>query len=156
MKTKDYLEVQSIERKSHPVKTSKLILEALSSDYQFVSKKGVKSALVRKETHWSGLKKDGVLCSCEVASLEERYTKDLRNAGLSDDQVEVMTTHHLAKVRPLNSTSKASIIAGFFAAFITGLFACTWMIRIVKRSKLSYFSFYCFAVGLAAIIWSIV
>jgi undecaprenyl-diphosphatase len=67
-----------------------------------------------------------------------------------------MTTHHLSKVRPLGSTNKASIIAGFFAAFFTGLLACTWMTKIVKRSKLSYFSFYCFAVGLAAIIWSIV
>ena len=45
---------------------------------------------------------------------------------------------------------------GFVAAFITGLVACTWMISLVKRSKLVYFSFYCFVVGTAAIIWSFV
>jgi len=41
--------------------------------------------------------------------------------------------------------------AGFFTAFIVGLFACTWMINIVKRSKLKYFAYYCFVVGFVAI-----
>jgi len=47
-----------------------------------------------------------------------------------------------------------ALSVGFFAAFITGLFACTWMISLVKKSKLVYFSLYCFVVGTAAIIWS--
>lgn len=47
------------------------------------------------------------------------------------------------------------ISAGFIAAFITGIAACTWMISLVKKSKLSYFSYYCFAVGLIAIVWSV-
>ena len=47
------------------------------------------------------------------------------------------------------------ISAGFIAAFITGIAACTWMISLVKKSKLSYFSYYCFAVGLIAIAWSV-
>lgn len=41
---------------------------------------------------------------------------------------------------------------GFAAAFITGLFACRWMISLVKRSNLKYFSFYCFAVAATTII----
>lgn len=41
---------------------------------------------------------------------------------------------------------------GFIAAFITGMFACTWMISLVKKSKLTYFSVYCFIVGLLALI----
>lgn len=40
---------------------------------------------------------------------------------------------------------------GFVAAFVTGLFACTWMIRLVKNSKLTYFSIYCFVVAVIAI-----
>lgn len=40
---------------------------------------------------------------------------------------------------------------GFIAAFISGLVACTWMIKLVKKSKLSYFSIYCVIVGLIAI-----
>lgn len=42
-------------------------------------------------------------------------------------------------------------VAGFLAAFISGLFACTWMISLVKRSKLSYFALYCAIVGMIAI-----
>ncbi len=44
--------------------------------------------------------------------------------------------------------------AGFIAAFICGLIACTWMIAIVKKSKLRYFSIYCVVIGFAAIIAS--
>ena len=44
----------------------------------------------------------------------------------------------------------APLAIGFIAAFITGLVACTWMISLVKKSKLVYFSFYCFVVGTAA------
>lgn len=40
---------------------------------------------------------------------------------------------------------------GFVASFIAGLFACKWMISIVKKSKLSYFAFYCFIIGVIAI-----
>ncbi len=43
---------------------------------------------------------------------------------------------------------------GFIAAFASGLLACKWMIALVKRSKLSYFSIYCAIVGLIAIIYS--
>lgn len=57
-----------------------------------------------------------------------------------------------------NSTESISfpvILIGFLAAFVTGIVACTWMISIVKKSKLSYFSFYCFGVGAIAMAWSL-
>ncbi|UZO82643.1 undecaprenyl-diphosphate phosphatase [Aquimarina sp. ERC-38] len=44
------------------------------------------------------------------------------------------------------------MIIGFFAAFISGLFACTWMISLVRKSKLSYFAIYCALVGFIAIV----
>lgn len=44
-----------------------------------------------------------------------------------------------------------ALIIGFLAAFIAGLFACTWMINIVRKSKLSWFAIYCLIVGLSAI-----
>ena len=43
------------------------------------------------------------------------------------------------------------ITAGFIAAFLAGLLACKWMISLVKKSKLSYFSIYCAIVGSIAI-----
>ena len=45
--------------------------------------------------------------------------------------------------------------AGFVAAFIAGLAACTWMIKLVRQSKLTYFAIYCLIVGLIALAWSI-
>ncbi len=44
---------------------------------------------------------------------------------------------------------------GFFAAFISGLFACTWMISLVKRSKLTYFAIYCAIVGSITIMFAL-
>jgi len=44
------------------------------------------------------------------------------------------------------------VVFGFVAAFLTGLFACRWMIAIVKNSKLLYFAIYCFIIGSIAII----
>lgn len=40
---------------------------------------------------------------------------------------------------------------GFAAAFFTGLVACTWMIKLVKNSQLSYFAYYCFAIAALAL-----
>lgn len=50
----------------------------------------------------------------------------------------------------------SALIVGFFAAFISGCFACKWMISIVKRCKLIYFSIYCTIAGILAIALSIV
>ncbi|WP_299553484.1 undecaprenyl-diphosphate phosphatase [Seonamhaeicola sp.] len=49
------------------------------------------------------------------------------------------------------SQNFTTLSIGFIAAFIAGLFACTWMIALVKKSKLSYFAIYCVIVGLIAI-----
>ncbi|MBV7268899.1 undecaprenyl-diphosphate phosphatase [Winogradskyella luteola] len=53
------------------------------------------------------------------------------------------------------STNFTYLSVGFIAAFISGLFACTWMIKLVKQSKLTYFAIYCIIVGVIAIIWSL-
>lgn len=41
---------------------------------------------------------------------------------------------------------------GFIAAFLTGLFACTLMIKIVKNSQLKYFSYYCFGIAIISLL----
>lgn len=43
------------------------------------------------------------------------------------------------------------LLVGFVAAFVSGLLACKWMIRIVKEKKLIYFAAYCLVIGLIAI-----
>ena len=42
-------------------------------------------------------------------------------------------------------------VAGFLAAFLSGLFACTAMLKIVRNGKLVWFSSYCVVIGLIAI-----
>ena len=49
----------------------------------------------------------------------------------------------------------SSYVFGFLSAFISGIFACKWMIVIVKKSKMKYFSLYCLAVGLICIFFSL-
>ncbi len=43
------------------------------------------------------------------------------------------------------------LLVGFVAAFISGLLACSLMIKVVKRGKLIYFAVYCLIIGLIAI-----
>ena len=54
-----------------------------------------------------------------------------------------------------NSSEIMPMTAGFIAAFIAGLLACKWMIALVKKSKLIYFSIYCAIIGLIAVVYSL-
>ena len=51
------------------------------------------------------------------------------------------------------SVDLAPLGIGFVVAFMTGLLACVWMIRLVKNSKLSYFSIYCFSVAALVLVY---
>lgn len=68
-----------------------------------------------------------------------KIAKDLLDGGfsLNGDQIGILAT-------------------GFAAAFITGLFACQWMIKLVRHAQLKYFSYYCFVVGGIAIAYQLV
>lgn len=48
--------------------------------------------------------------------------------------------------------SPMSLLLGFVSAFLSGLFACTLMINIVKRAKLWVFAIYCLIAGIACIL----
>jgi undecaprenyl-diphosphatase len=49
-----------------------------------------------------------------------------------------------------------AMMCGFVTAFLSGAFACKWMINIVKKGKLIYFAYYCIAAGLFAVIKSLI
>lgn len=57
-----------------------------------------------------------------------------------------------AATTPALDGATLPLVVGFIAAFVTGLLACRLMITLVRRAKLKYFSFYCFAVGIAAVL----
>ena len=43
------------------------------------------------------------------------------------------------------------MVIGFIAAFFTGLLACSWMVKLVKKGKLIWFAIYCVVIGLVTI-----
>ncbi|MDA9663510.1 undecaprenyl-diphosphate phosphatase [bacterium] len=53
------------------------------------------------------------------------------------------------------SSESIPLLFGFISAFIVGIIACKWMIRIVRNSNLRYFSLYCIIIGFLCIIYSI-
>lgn len=65
-----------------------------------------------------------------------KIAKDLLSGDLAESEMNILP-----------------LVVGFLAAFIAGVAACTWMIALVRKSKLSYFAIYCFLVGLTAIIF---
>jgi undecaprenyl-diphosphatase len=49
-------------------------------------------------------------------------------------------------------TSLAVIMIGFLTAFISGYFACKWMITLVKKGNLIWFAIYCILIGIVSIL----
>ena len=47
------------------------------------------------------------------------------------------------------------LLVGFIGAFVTGCFACKFMIDIVKKGKLIYFAIYCAIIGSIAILYAL-
>lgn len=45
---------------------------------------------------------------------------------------------------------------GFIASFISGIIACSWMLSLVRKGNIFYFSIYCFTIGVVAIVFSII
>lgn len=78
-----------------------------------------------------------------VSSLEKTFGKALGET-ISKDKYLIRSKAHIGL---------GVLLAGFIAAFLTGLLACQWMIALVKKSNLKYFSYYCMIAGLGAIIF---
>ena len=47
----------------------------------------------------------------------------------------------------INLILALALCLGFVSAFVSGLFACKWMIAIVKKAKLMWFALYCLLVA---------
>ena len=50
--------------------------------------------------------------------------------------------------------SPVCLVAGFLAAFLSGLFACKVMIALVKKARLTWFALYCLVVSLLLLIFA--
>lgn len=45
------------------------------------------------------------------------------------------------------------LLVGFMVAFVVGCAACKWMLELVKRGKLVWFSIYCVLMGIICLLW---
>lgn len=52
-----------------------------------------------------------------------------------------------------NGVGVVALLVGFFSSFLVGCCACRWMINLVKRGKLVWFSIYCVVMGIICILW---
>ena len=66
------------------------------------------------------------------------------------EMIELIQTGTLGTELPLSS-----MLVGFFAAFISGCFACKFMINLVRQGKLIYFAIYCALIGAFTIVYSL-
>jgi len=53
------------------------------------------------------------------------------------------------------TASMPVMLAGAFFAAVTGIFALLFLMNIVRKGKLSYFAYYCWAIGLLAICYGL-
>ena len=152
METIKYLEIRELEGLDVRHRTEMIVDEIHGNiDMQSINLNLLNEAIIKKETAWSMLKSDS-----NSQTVKKNFEKDLRKALLNDQQIKKVINNDLAKVRPHHATTIISIIIGFITAFIVGLFACKWMIKLVKNSQLKYFAYYCFVVGSIVIVSSII
>ncbi len=66
-----------------------------------------------------------------------KMAKDIMDGSLLNDQTDFL-----------------GLSVGFISALIVGIFACKWMVALVRKSQLRYFGIYCILIGFVAMIGS--
>lgn len=72
----------------------------------------------------------------------------LGEALLDFKHIVAPSAEYLAEHGIEEPVSMLPLLVGFVAAFVSGCFACKWMIALVKKCKLIYFAIYCALAGL--------
>lgn len=72
----------------------------------------------------------------------------LGEALLDFKHIVAPSAEYLAEHGIEEPISMVPLLVGFLAAFVSGCFACKWMIALVKKCKLIYFAIYCALAGL--------
>ena len=76
----------------------------------------------------------------------------LGEAILDLKHIVAPSAEYLSEHAVSSPLSGSALAIGFFAAFVSGCFACKWMLSIVKKCKLIYFGIYCAIVGTLVLI----
>jgi undecaprenyl-diphosphatase len=51
------------------------------------------------------------------------------------------------------SQEAVTLFIGTIAAYVVGVIALKWLLGVIRRGRLDWFAYYCYAVGLAGLIW---
>ena len=85
--------------------------------------------------------------------LTPKIEKELKKKLTSDPLIQ--NYYKYLKIESEQNGFPFYLLIGFVAAFISGLFACKLMIKIVNNSKLIYFAIYCLVIGSIAIFYTL-
>ena len=76
----------------------------------------------------------------------------LGEALLDFKHIIAPSAEYLAEHGATAAIPTTSLLVGFLAAFVSGCFACKWMIALVKKCKLIYFGIYCALAGILVLV----
>lgn len=155
LKVKKYAEVTALEELSVDDRVE-VILQKSKDDVLIndAIQMKIEPLLKVREIGWDNLASSGKASSKSIAEVGNNFSLAISNTDLTKEQFEYFTADSFSGFRPVAKTSTTSLSLGFVAAFLTGLLACTWMIKLVKKSQLKYFAFYCMVVGAISIIYA--
>jgi undecaprenyl-diphosphatase len=75
---------------------------------------------------------------------------------LGEALLDILKILRGGEITALSTIPVSVMIGGFVTAFLSGAFACKWMINIVKSGKLIYFAYYCIAMALFVVIYLLI
>jgi undecaprenyl-diphosphatase len=156
VKTKKLVEISELESQNKIERVSTLMEEfEKDNTLSIIEKPALMAILQARESQWEESKGKKESFSREEQDIyQEQYKAEVNTSVLSKELKKSLIKDKFLGFRSVFSISLISLICGFAAAFITGLFACQWMISLVKKAQLKYFSYYCFVVGFIAIIYA--
>jgi undecaprenyl-diphosphatase len=67
----------------------------------------------------------------------------------------LLETIDIYKGETLITSPLSHLLLGAVVSFIVGMFALSWLMRVVERGKLHYFAYYCFVLGALVITWQL-
>ncbi len=77
----------------------------------------------------------------------------LGEALLDFKHIVAPSAEYLASYNMTEPIGLVPLAVGFVAAFVSGCFACKWMIALVKKCKLIYFALYCALAGILTLVF---
>ena len=100
-----------------------------------------------------GLSRSGTTITCGLLAGLDRKTAASFSFLLSIPAILGANLSELKSFTSLDSTQIYFYLAGFVSAFISGYLVISWLLKLIVRAKLRYFSFYCWAVSLFCIVF---